>query len=267
MNSIILPMKVHAVKLEYRRQLLEKMPHGCFKIRKGKEIAVVTYEPDNPRITSRSPRRLSLSTKLGKEYKDRINKYLKIKTEYETLLASWKSMYCSTPPRVRFPIIQYSDPHCMNNDFFNCQTDRCGAYSPPNPTVSEHGDLKSKNELFGADLLKLMGIPFKYETSIYLPYIDETINPDYLINFYEIDRCAYLEILGMNDKVDYSLRSATKITGFSKETYRPGKEVIYIHVYDKQNFDRDYFVSQVLSAFNDMIPDSALEWNPLSCVV
>jgi len=51
---------------------------------------------------------------------------------------------------------------------------------------------------------------------------------------------------GMNDKVDYSLRAATKITGFSRDMYRPGKEVIYIHVYDRQNFDRDYFVSQVL---------------------
>ena len=69
----------------------------------------------------------------------------------------------------------------------------------------------------GADLLDLMDIPFKYETAVALPAIDETINPDYLVNFYEIDRCAYLEILGMNDKVDYSLRTATKVTGFSKE--------------------------------------------------
>ena len=53
----------------------------------------------------------------------------------------------------------------------------------------------------------------------------------------------------------------TKITGFCKDLYRPGKEVIYVHIYDKQNFDRDYFVSQVLSAFNDMIPDNALLWD------
>ena len=68
-------------------------------------------------------------------------------------------------------------------------------------------------------------------------------------------------------KVDYSLRTATKITGFSRETYRPGKEVIYIHIYDRQNFDRDYFVSQVLSAFNDMIPDEALDWEPTGMVI
>ena len=266
MNNIMFPMKVHAVKLEYRRLKLEDMPHGKLKTIHENDFAIVTYEPGNPKVTSRCPRKLSLSTRLGKEYKEKINNYLKIKAEYDSLLTSWKAMYCFAPPKVRFPIVQFSDPHAMNNEFFNAQADRCGTYTPQNPTVSDHGDLKSKNELFGADLLKLMDIPFKYETEVYLPAIEDTINPDYLVNFYEIDRCSYLEILGMNDKVDYSVRTATKITGFSKETYRPGKEIIYIHVYDKNNFDRDYFVSQVLSAFNDMIPDSALEWEPVSCV-
>jgi hypothetical protein len=112
----------------------------------------------------------------------------------------------------------------------------------------------------GADLLKFMGIPFKYETEIYLEGIDETINPDCLVNFYEIDRCAYLEILGMNDKVGYSMKTVTKMNGFSLGKYRPGREVIYVLLYDKANFDRDYFVSQVMTAFNDMIPDDALVW-------
>ncbi len=267
MNTIIYPMKVHAVKLEYRRLKLANMPHGSFKERRGKNTVVVTYDPDNPKATPRCPSRLTTSTKRGKEYAEKINCYLKLKQEYDSLLNSWYAMYSFSPPKVKFPINQYYDPHQMNNEFFNKAVDRQGLYAPKNPTESDHGELKSKNELFGADLLKLMDIPFKYETAVDLPAIEETINPDYLINFYEIDRCSYLEILGMNDKTDYSVRTATKITGFSKELYRPGKEVIYVHVYDKNNFDRDYFVSQVLSAFNDMIPDEALDWEPVSQVV
>ena len=34
MERIILPMKVHAVKLDYRRRLLETMVHGYFGVRK-----------------------------------------------------------------------------------------------------------------------------------------------------------------------------------------------------------------------------------------
>ena len=99
----------------------------------------------------------------------------------------------------------------MNNEYYNAREGKLGKYTPDNPTVSEHGDLKSKNELIGLDLLKEMGIPFKYETKIYLREIDETINPDCLISFYEIDRCAYLEILGMNDKLEYFVKTANKI--------------------------------------------------------
>ena len=267
MNSIIYPMKVHAVKLEYRRLELQRIPHGYFTDWRGKSTVVVTYDPERPEVSSKRPRRLRVTSKRGKQYVEKINLYIKKKAEYEDLLNRWNAMYSFSPPGVKFPIKQYSDPHGMNNDYFSRQAERCGYYEPKIPTVSDHGDLKSKNELFGADLLKMMDIPFKYETEIYLKAIDDTINPDYLVNFYEIDRCSYLEILGMNDRVDYSLRSATKITGFSKEMYRPGREVIYVHVYDKFNFDREYFVSQVLSAYNDMIPDDALMWESAGMVI
>lgn len=260
MNNIIFPMKVHAVKLEYRRLKLENMVHGYFKERNGKSYIIVNHDPNAPKINCRHQRRIRVTTKRGQELADKINEYQKLHAEYISLLNDWKRRYSFAPPKVNFPIIQYSDPHCMNNDYFNKQVERLGKYKAENPTVSEHGELKSKNELMGADLLKDMGMPFKYETELYLREIDETINPDYLVNFYEIDRCAYLEILGMTDKIDYFYRSANKIYGFSKEMFRPGREVIYVFVYDKANFDKDYFVSQVLTAFNDMIPDSALIW-------
>ncbi|MCR5684350.1 MAG: hypothetical protein K6G81_02875 [Lachnospiraceae bacterium] len=264
MDKIVFPMKVLAVKLEFRRQLLERMPKGFCKIINGIQYVIITTDPDNPKYNARHSRKIMTSSKLGKKYSEKINDYLNLKSEYDSLLNIWKSTYSFSPPRVVFPIIQPYDPHCMNNDYFNKQLDKQGKYIPDNPTISEHGVLKSKNEQIGADILKRLGIPFKYETEIYLPAIGDTINPDYLVNFYEIDRCAYLELLGMNDRIDYSVRSATKITGFSKDKYRPGREVIYVHVYDKYNFDESYFTSQVLSAFNDLIPDSALIWESQS---
>ena len=261
MNNIVLPMKVHAVKLEYRRLKLEKMIQGHFCVRRGKNAVAVTYDPDNPKCTTYSPKIHYLSSRQGRVYANAVKRYLDLKIEYDSLLNSWYSTYCFLPPQVSFPVKQFYDPHHMNNEYFNSQPSCLGKYKSDNPTVSNHGELKSKNEQMGADLLKLMGIPFKYETEIYLPSIDQTINPDYLVSFYEIDRCAYLEILGMNDKIEYSIKTATRITGFSIDKYRPGKEVIFILVYDKNNFDEDYFVGQVLSAFNDMIPDEALVWD------
>lgn len=267
MSSIIYPMKVHAVKLEYRRQKLEKMVQGCIKTVDGEKIVYITHDPEYPNCDSRHPRRLKINSKRGRQYVTVISNYLKLEKEYNELLNSWYAIYNVAPPRVNFPIIQKYDPHHMNNKFFESEPDRLGKYKSDNPTVTEHGELKSKNEQIGADILKQLDIPFKYETALYLESIDDTINPDFLVNFYEIDRCAYLEILGMNDKAQYSLSTATKINGFSRQMYRPGREVIYVHLYDKYNFDEAYFISQVLSAFNDLIPDNALIWDSKSQVV
>ena len=76
MNRIIYPMKVHAVKLEYKRLELENMPHGYFLTCNGREYVVITYDPGRPVITNRSRRRLLTSTRRGKEYTERINTYL-----------------------------------------------------------------------------------------------------------------------------------------------------------------------------------------------
>lgn len=260
MNNIIYPEKVHAVKLEYRRQKLEKMVQGCIKIIDGVPKVYVTYDPDYPQYDKSHPRRLVASSRLGKFYIEKIKEYQSVKSEYDSLLNSWNERFRQAPPRVIFPISQFYDPHIMNNEFFKKQQDCTGRYKSDNPTVSDHGELKSKNEQFAADLLKQMDIPFKYETSVYLPAINEIINPDYLVNFYEIDRCAYLEVLGMGDKVDYSLKTGTRIFGLSSEHYRPGREVIYIFLYDRYNFDEGYFINEVFAAFENMIPNCALVW-------
>ena len=73
MNNIVFPMKVLAVKLEYRRQKLEKMVQGHYVIRNGKQRIVITRDPSIPRISARHQRVLSPDTKLGKYYSDLIN--------------------------------------------------------------------------------------------------------------------------------------------------------------------------------------------------
>jgi len=189
-----------------------------------------------------------------------ITRYLKVKTEYDYLLDLWLSTYCFAPPRVKFPVVTSHSFHEMNNEYFNEQQENRGKYEPENPTYSDHGVLKSKNELMSAELLDRMGIPFKYETELHIGEVDKTINPDFLISFYEIDRCFYLEVLGMNDKGDYSVKTATKLYDYSKGKYRSGREVIYMILCDKSNFDSDYFVNLVMATFDNMIPDDALDW-------
>ena len=217
MKKIELPMKVHAVKLDYRRRLLSEMPHGYFRVRRGKKSVIVTFDPKIPSVSSRCPKTHFISSKRGKAYAETVAHYLEIKSEYDSLLKSWNETYSFAPPKVKLPLKRAYDPHRMDNEYFDKQKDYQGRYVPENPTISDDGVFKSKNELIAADTLKEMDIPFKYETKLYIDEANEIITPDFLLDFYEIDRCSYLEVLGMNDKFSYAATTTVKITSYSKD--------------------------------------------------
>ena len=259
-KKIELPMKVHAAKLEYRKQLLNTIPHGYFRVRKGKNRVIVTFDPEIPTVSSVRPKTHVISSKRGKTYSEAVLYYQEVKAEYDSLLKSWNETYCFAPPRVKLPLKKAYNPHKMNNEYFNKLEDYQGRYVPENPTISDDGIFKSKNELIAADALKEMGIPFKYETKLNIDEAKETINPDFLLDFFEIDRCSYLEVLGMNDKFSYAASTTIKISSYSKGNYRPGRDVIYVHLYDKYNFDKAYFIKMVWAAYDCLIPDDALDW-------
>ena len=254
-----LPMKVHAVKIRYREQLLRHMIHGRFGTHLGKRCVYITYDPEDAKTSRRTQRRYYVETAKGREYTQKIKRYLSIKTEYEKLLSEWRSIYSSEPPAVRFPVINIYDPHHLDNQFFADAVDKTNRILNDNPVYSGDDVLKSKNEQFGTRFFKNMGIPYKYEVGLDVENPDGYV-PDFLLSFFEIDRCIYAEICGMNDKSDYSATTARKINFYSRNRYRPGREIIYAFMYDKNNFDEEYFAAQILSAFDTLIPDSALDW-------
>ena len=257
---MLLPLKVHAVKIRYRERLLRSMPHGRFGTINGKKCLFITYLPGNDQVSVHKQKRYSLCSANGKKYTPQIEQYLKVKAEYDQLLADWRAMYSFEPPEVKFPIVQTYDPHRMDNEFFERAEDNTGEVPAKHPVYSGDDILKSKNEQFGKDVLCKIGIPYKYEPGLDIENPDD-FAPDFLLSLYEIDRCIYAEICGMSDDYDYSRRTARKINFYSRNNYWQGREIIYCFMYDKYNFDEECFASLVLSAYNLLIPDSAIDWN------
>ena len=254
-----LPIKTHAVKIRYREQLLKQMVHGSFGTHRGSRCVYITYDPNNDSITQKYPKRYSLESKRGKHYTPLIERFLLLKAEFEQLLADWRSTYVFEPPMVSFPIVNTYDPHHMNNRFFEEVCSKSNSMPVEHPIYSGDDILRSKNEQMGKSLFRALGVPFKYEAALDINNPDGYV-PDYLLSFFEIDRCIYAEICGMTDKYEYSRSTAQKINFYSSNHYRPGREIIYSFMYDKYNFDEEYFASQILSAFETLIPDSALDW-------
>lgn len=63
MDSFVFPMKVHAVKIAYRKRVLDEMPHGYFKVINGIQYVIVTSDPAMPKCNSRHPKRLKVNTR------------------------------------------------------------------------------------------------------------------------------------------------------------------------------------------------------------
>ena len=255
-----LPLKVHAVKIRYREQLLRTMPHGRFGMYRGKRCVYISYIPGNSEVSMLNRKRYMVDSKQGREYTLQIERYLSIKAEYDRLLLDWRLLYTVEPPAIRFPIVQTYDPHHMDNRFFDDAIDKTNTIQAEHPVYSGCDVLKSKNEQFGKSIFKQLGIPYKYEVALDVDNPDGFI-PDYLLSFFEIDRCIYAEICGMSDKYEYSRTTAQKINFYSNNNYRPGREIVYSFMYDKYNFDEAYFTELILGAYNALIPEEALDWD------
>lgn len=254
-----LPIKTHAVKIRYREHLLRQMVHGRFGTHLGKRCVYITYDPQDETVSQKNQKRYKMESPQGIIYTPQIERYLILRSEYEKLLVDWRSTYTFEPPMVRFPIVSSYDPHHMDNRYFDEACDSSNAVMAEHPVYSGDDVLRSKNELMGKNIFRALGIPFKYEVALDINNPDGYV-PDYLLSFFEIDRCIYAEICGMTDKYEYSRTTAQKINFYSSNHYRPGREIIYCFMYDKYNFDEEYFVAQILGAFETLIPDSALDW-------
>ena len=255
-----LPLKVHAVKIRYRERALREMVHGRMAMMGGKSYVYITYIPDDASVTKHHPLRYNVESPKGREFAPLVARYIRAKAEFDRLLLDWRELYKPEPPEVRFPINNTWDPHHMDNKFYLDAVANTNKMPPKNPVYSGSDVLKSKNEQFGKDKLVEMGIPYKYEPALDINNPEEIV-PDFLLSFYEIDRCVYAEIGGMTDKYEYSRSIAEKINYYSGNNYRQGREMIYCFMFDKNNFDEDVFAAAVLASFDVLIPEDALDWS------
>lgn len=257
---MLLPLKVHAVKIRYRERKLKEMVHGRMATLGGKSYVYISYIPNDKSVSRHHQLRYRTDSSKGKEFAPQVAKYIKAKAEFDRLLLDWRALYIFEPPEVRFPISNTWDPHHMDNRFFLDAVANSNDLSAKHPVYSGGDVLKSKNEQFGKDKLVELGIPYKYEPALDINNPDGIV-PDFLLSFYEIDRCAYAEIGGMTDKYEYSRSIAEKINFYSSNNYRQGREMIYCFMFDKNNFDEEVFAAAVLASYNVLIPDDALDWS------
>lgn len=94
---------------------------------------------------------------------------------------------------------------------------------------TEKGEhVRSKSEVLIANMLKRMGIPYKYECPLVLD--DGTVfHPDFTVMNIRTRQIKYWEHLGMMDDPEYRRNALQRINQYKASGFYPGTEVIYTH--------------------------------------
>lgn len=139
---------------------------------------------------------LQVYEKLPPAKKHLVNPYILPNEDY---IAKWRTSY----------------PACENR------------YEIKDPYTTESGEIvRSKSEKIIADKLYYKGIPYQYETSLYLRNY-KTVYPDFTILNVKTRKTIYFEHFGKMDDPDYCKRTLEKIAAYQKNGYWLGDQFFF----------------------------------------
>lgn len=190
---------------------------------------------------------------MGKLYAPIIDRYLKLKAEYDHLMALWNSEYWIEPRTIAYPLLK-TRKNFMDSTFFENAVPNANSYKNERSIGFEGMDLRSKNELIACESLTKMGFEVKIEPEI--RFDDFTVfDPDILINLPEADKCLALEIDGAMDKNGYVAKAEKRKTDYHTHGLKEYKDVLFLRLYDPYEFDVYTLESMIRVAVERNIED------------
>ncbi len=117
----------------------------------------------------------------------------------------------------------------FHNGCFWKEVDPC---SNPREVQTEYYDdygnkVRSRGEMFIGNALKDLGLDAKYEPTLELKG-GRKIHPDYAFPVYSIDRCFFIEFMGMCDNEEYLNHNYGRIDEYMRNDILPNRDLILI---------------------------------------
>ena len=254
-NSKYIPREYLALKINYLKQLLNKMPDVRIADRKryGKTekrclIGSHNYALNNPKV-----RRLCEIA---------INRQ-----EIERLLdhceTEWQEHFSGSVPENIVPrsIPRTLNPNnpalstLMDKQFFDSLKNDANPYYREFKKVPYNGILyRSQAEAELARFYTENGIPFKYEPEIYLDGMQRPYFPDFVTLIKEINSCKFHEHLGMLSSSDYLRDNKIKVTNYLNAGLLPGHDLFFTY----GNDDMVFSVDGIMPMLNSIIYNSLI---------
>lgn len=243
-----IPRELLALRINYCRQLLEKLP----------DVKVYKYTSNDVQVTKLlvGKHRYDPTIDPGKRYYEIWKKRDLVQRKLRLYEAIWDANFKGEP-------LPECEPHRVKRTLCIDATTRVvmdKAYfdSLKNDANTEHP--KPKNYPFNgiyyrsaaereiAMFYTELGIPFKYEPEVTIKGLPTPIYPDFVIYIEELDNCKIHEHFGIKDSSNYLRNTAIKYRNYSEAGLVPELDTLFTHDTTDLPFDIRYLSSKLNSA-------------------
>ena len=120
------------------------------------------------------------------------------------------------------------NPSKFNIDHWNREVPCSNKYECDTEYYDDYGfNVRSRGEMIVGNALKSLGLEAKYEPRLDLNG-SKTKNPDYSFPVHIIDRCFFVEFMGMMDKEEYVNDNTEKMRLYMRNGILPNRDLILI---------------------------------------
>ena len=243
-----IPREYLALKINYYRQQLEKLPvvtlqkckvNGIYKTR------VVVNNHKYGSETEKGQQSLQIM-----RYRDLITRELQV---YQAL---WDSNFIGEPPKDCIPhnanrtlYVDTNKPVIMNKAYFDSlENDANTSYEKSDNYKFNGIKYRSAAEREIAIFYTESGIPFKYEPKVFLKGTPKPVNPDFIIYIKELDNCKFHEHFGMKGSSEYTRISKLKFSNFLESGLVQDLDVLFTTSNDDTSFDPRHLSAKLNAA-------------------
>ena len=200
--------------------ILERMPRYSIGMHAGKQV-IREYTGYGDKTVRKTTHMKSQAYGGMQQKMNRYNEFLGLLKLYEDEI---KRRHLTIPEKFEFK----SDSSVFNIDYWNSLIPTANSFEIKSDYYDNYGyHVRSRGEMIIGNALKDLGLEAKYEPLVILKN-GKRIYPDYSFPVHVIDRCFFVEFVGMTDNEDYCNYNYGKIDEYMRNGILPNRDLILI---------------------------------------
>ncbi len=243
-----IPQEYLALKINYCRQQLEKLPKVKLQIHNESGVPSMKLIVGDHRYRPGS--------EAGKEYYKNWLIRDPLERELQLCESIWHCYYkgspfpeCEPHKVVRTLFTDTGKQVILNKEYFDSLKNDADTKHPKPLDYKFDGIYyRSAAEREIAMFYTEMGIPFKYEPEVMIRGVNGFIYPDFVPYFKEIDNCKFHEHFGIKNSANYLRITGIKYTNYTNAGLVPELDILFTHDVEGMPFDIRYLSSKLNTA-------------------